>query len=302
MQSMGGAQPGAERRTIRRAHPERNLEAALEAQDIAPEGAALLVACSGGPDSVALASLIARLAMRHRWRVMLAHVNHHLRDSSWQDEAIVVSVGARLALQVRVADLEPRKTGDDEGGLREARYALLARLAEQSGAHAVLTGHVAEDQTETVLLALFRGTGMRGLRGIPVRRPLGPGIELVRPLLAFSHAALRDELGASALPYVRDPSNTNARYRRNALREALAGLREGFPRLDEAVARCAAIVAAELEPGGRASARRKLRQALEREVGLRDVPFERIEAALHARRGRVHIKDDVEIRIVRRAD
>jgi len=143
---------------------------------------------------------------------------------------------------------------------------------------------------------------MRGLRGIPVRRPLAPGIELVRPLLTFSHAALRVELGASALPYVRDPSNTNTRYRRNAVREALAGLREGFPRLDEAVARCAAIVAAELERGGRAGARRKLRQALEEEVGLRDVPFERVEAALRARRGSVHIKDDVEIRIVRRAD
>lgn len=287
---------------MRRAHPERNLEAVLEAQDIAPDGATLLVACSGGPDSIALTSLIARLASRHIWRVVLAHVNHHLRDSSWQDEAIVVSAGARLGLEVRVADLEARQTGDSEAALREARYALLARLASETGAVAVLTGHVAEDQTETVLLALFRGTGMRGLRGIPVRRPLAPGIELVRPLLPFSHAALRVELGASALPYVRDPSNTNTRYRRNALREALAGLREGFPRLDEAVARCAAIVASELERGGRAGARRKLRQALEAEVGLRDVPFERVEAALRARRGSVHIKDDVEIRIVRRAD
>jgi hypothetical protein len=72
-------------------------------------------------------------------------------------------------------------------------------------------------------------------------------------------------------------------------------LRDGFPRLDEAVARCAAIVAAELEETGVAGARRRLRATLESEVGLRDISFERIEAALGARRGRVHIKGGVEI-------
>ncbi len=158
-----------------------------------------------------------------------------------------------------------------------------------------MTAHVAEDQTETVLLALFRGTGLRGLRGIPVRRRLAPGLEIVRPLLRIGHDALETELGASALPYVRDPTNTNIAYRRNAVREALTGLRDGFPRLDEAVARCAAIVAAELEEKGVAGARRRLRATLEREVGLRDISFERIEAALGAQRGRVHIKGGVEI-------
>ncbi|MGH7715738.1 MAG: ATP-binding protein, partial [Vulcanimicrobiaceae bacterium] len=153
----------------------------------------------------------------------------------------------------------------------------------------------AEDQTETVLLALFRGTGLRGLRGIPVRRRLAAGIEIVRPLLQIGHEALEAELGANALPYVRDPTNANIAFRRNAVREALASLRGGFPRLDEAVARCAAIVAAELDTQGVAGARRRLRQTLEREVGLRDVSFERIEAALGARSGRVHIKSGVEV-------
>lgn len=289
---------------MRRAHPERHLEAALEAHEVAPDGATILVACSGGPDSVALAGLVARLAPRHDWRVVIAHVNHHLRESSWQDEAVVLSIGARLGLPVRIADLDPAGTGGDEAGMREARYAVLGQLAVELGARAVLTAHVAEDQTETVLLALFRGTGLRGLRGIPVRRPLAPGVDLVRPLLRFGHDAVHAELGASALPYVRDPSNTSTRYRRNALREALGGLREGFPRLDEAVARCAAIVAAELEGGSRARARSVLREALEREVGLRDVPFERIEAAIAARSGSVYIKKEkrANARVSRRAD
>jgi tRNA(Ile)-lysidine synthase len=280
---------------MRRAHPERGLESVLEKQKIAPKGATLLIACSGGPDSVALAGLLVRVAPRHAWRLVLGHVNHHLRESSWQDEAIVLSIAARLNLPVCITALDPAEVRTDEATLRDARYAALASLAREAGARVVVTAHVAEDQTETVLLALFRGTGMRGLRGIPVRRKLAEGIQIVRPLLQIGHEALEAELGASALPYVRDPTNTNIAYRRNAVREALAGLRGGFPRLDEAVARCAAIVAAELEEKGVAGARSRLRKTLESEVGLRDVSFERVEAALGARRGRVHIKRGVEV-------
>ena len=294
---------------MRRTHPERSLEAAIETQSIAPDGATVLVACSGGPDSVALASLLSRLAQRHRWRIVLGHVNHHVRESSWQDEAIVLSVAARLGLEVRIAGLEAGS--QDEARLRDARYSLLARMAADSGARVIATAHVAEDQTETVLLALFRGTGLRGLGGMPVRRRLGPGMELVRPLLQVGHVALAFELGAGALPYVRDPTNADPEHRRNAVRDALSGLRERFPRLDEAVARCAGIVASELAGDDLAAARRRLRATLEQEAGLRDVSFERIEAALGARRGRVHIKSGVEIvkeeqranaRVVRRND
>jgi tRNA(Ile)-lysidine synthase len=277
---------------MRRTHPERALEAQIEAQRIAPDGATILLACSGGPDSVALAGLCSRLAPRHRWRLILGHVNHHVRASSWQDEAVVLAVGASLGLEVRVHGLDPGRR--DEAGLREARYAALASMAAQAGASVVATAHTAEDQTETVLLALFRGTGLRGLGGIPPRRRLAPGIWVVRPLLRIGRRALHAELGASGLPYVRDPTNADPAYRRNAVRAALSGLREQFPRLDEAVARCAAIVTAELERDERAAARRSLRAALEREVGLHDVPFERIEAALGARRGRVHLRKGVE--------
>jgi tRNA(Ile)-lysidine synthase len=294
----------------RRAHPERNLEQLIGNSGIAPDGATLLVACSGGPDSVALASLVARVAPRHNWRIVLGHVNHHIRESSWQDEAVVLSIAARLSVPLEIAALDSGGHAD-EASLREGRYAALVDLAKTIGSTTIVTAHVAEDQTETVLLALFRGTGLRGLRGIPVRRRLGGAVDVVRPLLQVGHEALRAELAASALPYVSDPTNTNIAYRRNAIRAALESLRDGFPRLDEAVARCAAIVAAELEAGGAGDARRRLRRTLEREVGLRDVSFERIEAALGARRGRVHIKAGVEIlkgeksantRVVRRKD
>ncbi len=282
---------------MRGARPLAAIERHLEEGSVASDDATLLVACSGGPDSVALGGLMARLAPKHRWRVVLGHVNHHVRESSWQDECIVLAAGSRLGLPVRVAALRPPAgpAGRAEAALRERRYAALAGLAAAEGARTVLTAHTAEDQTESVLLALFRGTGLRGLSGIPPRRPLGPGVELVRPLLRIARRALHAELAAGLLPYVRDPTNDDLAYRRNAVRAALRGLREQFPRLDEAVARCAAIVADELEGVPRSAARRRLRAVLEEEAGLTDVPFERIEAALRARRGRVFVKHGIEV-------
>ncbi len=228
---------------MRGARPERSLDAAVRRALRAGRGVRVLVACSGGPDSVALASVVARVAAGGRCEAVLAHVNHGRRRSAGQDECVVLSVGERLGCRVLVA--RPPVARDDEAALREARYAALARLAADIGAPAVLTAHTAEDQTETVLLALFRGTGLAGLAGMPARRPLAESVELVRPLLRIARAELATELRNGGLPYALDPTNAELRYRRNALRRRLDGLREDFPHLDRAVARCAAIVAAE---------------------------------------------------------
>ena len=263
---------------MRGARPERALDALVRGAARFAPGARVLVACSGGPDSVALAALLDRLGRRAGWDVVLGHVNHGVRASASQDECVVLSVGARLGRRALVA--RPTVAGDDEASLREARYTALARLAADVGAGAVATAHTAEDQTETVLLALFRGTGPTGLAGMPVRRPLAEGVELVRPLLRVTRAELATELRRSGLPYALDPTNAESRYRRNALRGPLAALRVEFPSLDRAVARCAAIVRDELEGTARATARRRLRAYLRAGGGLRDVPFERIEALL----------------------
>jgi tRNA(Ile)-lysidine synthase len=208
----------------------------------------------------------------------------------------VLSVAARLHLGVRVATIAPG--GSDEAALREARYDALAAVARAERAAAVVTAHTAEDQAETVLLALFRGTGLDGLAGMPPRRELAPGIALVRPLLRVARERLHAELHASALPYARDPSNADPRYRRNALRTALAGLRSEFPHLDAAVARCAEIVRDEREALPRAALRDRVRERLATEGGLRDVSFERVEAVLRAVESggpaRVHVKEGVE--------
>jgi len=267
---------------MRGARPERALDAIVRRDAAFARGARVCVACSGGPDSVALASVLDRLAREDGVELILAHVDHGVRASALQDECVVLSVAARLGRRVRIA--RPHVADDGEAALRDARYAALAALARDERASVVVTAHTAEDQTETVLLALFRGTGPDGLAGIAPRRALAPDVELVRPLLRVTHAELAMELRRSGLPYAIDPTNAELRYRRNALRVPLDSLRAEFPHLDRAVARCAEILRDELAATTRAAERRALRERLREDGLLRDVPFERIEALLSSRR------------------
>jgi tRNA(Ile)-lysidine synthase len=226
---------------MRGARPERALDAAVRAAMRDAEAGRILVACSGGPDSVALASVLMRLQREPAERLVVGHVNHGRRAGSDQDECVALAVASRLGLPFAVA--HPHIERDDEQTLRDARYAALEQLARAHRCSVVVTAHTAEDQTETVLLALFRGTGLTGLGGIRRCRPLAEGIALVRPLLRVTHAELAVELCRNGLPYARDPTNAERRYRRNALRATLESLRADFPHLDRAVARCAAIAA-----------------------------------------------------------
>jgi len=266
---------------VRGAAPFAALEA-MVAEAVAPaQGEVLLVAASGGPDSTALAALLAAAARRSDARLVLGHVNHALRPGAWQDEALVLAAATALHAGVRTASLAPGP--HDEARLREERYAWLAAAAREAGARRVFAAHHAGDQTETLLLALFRGAGPDGLCGMAPVRALGPGVELVRPLLGVEPELLRAYCAAKHLPFALDPSNADRRYRRNAVRAALAELRPSFPRLDAAVARCAAILREERAGGARAGLRARLRTELQRTGGdVRDVTFERLDAAARA--------------------
>jgi tRNA(Ile)-lysidine synthase len=271
---------------MRGAQPFASLEAKVAGRVAPAAGETVVCAVSGGPDSVALAALAARAAERAGATVVLAHVNHALRESAWQDEAVVLSVGAALGVRVVTASLPPGPAGEER--LRDGRYAALAGLAARAGARRILCAHHARDQAETVLLALLRGTGPAGLAGMPAVRPLGPDLELTRPLLDVEPERLADYCAAEHLPYAVDPSNADLGYRRNAVRSALAELRASFPHLDAAVARCAEIVRAERAGDSRARLREEIRAALvSAGTGTRDVTFERLDAAAQAleRRG-----------------
>ena len=283
---------------MRGAKPLQALETAIaEKLAIAP-GERVVVAASGGPDSTALAALATRAAREPGGRVVLAHVNHGLRSTAWQDEAVVLALGAALGLAVHTRLLPPGSSAEEY--LRDARYAALGAMAREAGAARVLTAHHAEDQTETVLLALFRGAGPDGLAGMPAKRPLGVGLWLERPLLGIEPGELRAYCFAERLAFALDPTNADVTYRRNAVRSALAALRESFPHLDAAVARCAAILSDERQGAPRALARRRLRAELVASEGdARDLTFERLDAATRAlerkSRGRHFLRRGLEL-------
>lgn len=270
---------------MRGARPERAIEQAVEQGGVIRKGDRVLLACSGGSDSVALAAILHAIAKPLELQLSLAHVNHGVRASAWQDEAVVLRIAAALGIPVRVIALQPGKR--DEATLRDARYDALAALAGEQGASVIATGHNAEDQTETVLLALFRGTGPQGLAGMPSRRILSGDLELARPLLRFERAALRAYVQNAGLPYAVDPTNADLLFRRNAVREALTALRPLFPGLDAAVSRAAEVVGAELAVAPEASLRRRVRDRLRQHEALAGVEFHHIEAAVRAlERGR----------------
>jgi tRNA(Ile)-lysidine synthetase-like protein len=284
---------------MRRARPGAALETLVAENVGVSAGETLLAAVSGGPDSVALAALLADVARRADARVVLGHVNHGLRPTSWQDEAVVLALG--VALHVRVVAVSLPEGPSDEARLREERYAALVGMARDLNAARIFTAHHVRDQAETVLLALFRGTGPAGLAGMPPVRTLAEGIVLQRPLLGVEPADLAAYRAARHLPYALDPSNADLGYRRNAVRAALEDLRSAFPHLDAAVARCASIARDERAGEPRAAARAELRAALEASVGTRDISFERLDAAARALergdRGRHFLRRGVELHI-----
>ncbi|MGC8484047.1 MAG: tRNA lysidine(34) synthetase TilS [Candidatus Baltobacteraceae bacterium] len=267
---------------MRGAHPERDLERAILRDAALVAGRRLSVACSGGADSVALVALLSTLSERLEIQLRVAYVHHSTRRSAWQDECVVLRVGADFRLPVDTLAIDP--DAGDEATLRDRRYDALIEHARAWGNDAVVTAHHAQDQTESVLLALFRGAGERGLGGMRVRRPLAPEVELLRPLLAFDGEDLRAYCHARALPYAVDPSNAALDVRRNAVRDALDALRPRFPGLDRAVARAAKIAgnAADAEDVDRAAARRWLAGALARRLGREASEYERIDALLVA--------------------
>jgi tRNA(Ile)-lysidine synthase len=212
---------------------------------------AVVVAVSGGPDSVAL--LRALVALKRGDELVVAHVNHQLRGlESDADEDFVRNLHARLAaegaskLALRCFRADTAQTARHERANLEAvarkiRYEWLGQVAAETGARWIATGHTADDQAETVLHRLLRGTGLKGLRGIAPRRSLTSTAELVRPLLGMRRAevlAYLDDVGQS---YRTDSSNRDPRFTRNRIRhELLPLLEEEFnPRIVDVLARLA---------------------------------------------------------------
>jgi tRNA(Ile)-lysidine synthetase-like protein len=220
------------------------VERALRALGVEPTDP-VLVACSGGPDSAALADVAMTLARRGRLGpVTLVHVDHRLRPDSGQDAAVVQRLGSAGGARVRcVAVQVDRAVASLEQAAREARYQALDRELEAAGARWALTAHTASDQAETVLMRILRGTGVAGLAGIPWRRGA-----YLRPLLGVSRAAIEAHVAERGLAIAVDPSNRDERFMRNRIRHRwLPALARENPALEAALCRLAGAAAIEGE-------------------------------------------------------
>lgn len=188
------------------------LEAHIEAGDLLPGGAHVLIAVSGGLDSIVLLHTLHTLSNRFAFRLTAAHFDHAMREGSAADASFVEDVCARLRVPCVV-----RRTSEaigTESAARDARYRFLLSAAGKVKASRIATAHHADDQVETVLFRLIRGSGLRGMAGIPARRG-----RIVRPLLPFRRSEIEAYANAMQLGWREDPTNRDPEYAaRNRIR------------------------------------------------------------------------------------
>ena len=193
---------------------------------------AVLVGFSGGADSVCLLHFLRYLAAEKHFALAAAHVNHGLRGKAAQaDQRFCRQLCKELGIEFLTLKTDAKKYAEKfhlspEHGARKARYEAFVKLARKWGANKLALGHQLDDQAETVLLNLLRGTKAKGLGGIPVRRPLAKGIEIVRPLLCITRDETESYLQHNGLTHITDQTNFEDVYTRNWIRATLLPLLE----------------------------------------------------------------------------
>lgn len=215
--------------------------------------ARLVVGVSGGPDSLALLHALGHTIAPGQ--LIVAHLDHQLRPESAADATFVrqLAEAAGLDFYVKTVDVA-QMAGELQQSLEEAgrlaRYEFLADVARETGAAAVVTAHNADDQVETVLMHILRGSGLAGLRGMLPAMPLpnAPDIWLVRPLLQVKRSDIEDYCAAHGLQPLTDATNLDTTYFRNRLRHELLPLLESYsPQINRRLQNLANVVAADYE-------------------------------------------------------
>lgn len=286
------------------------MKKTLLQEGVCLRGKTLVVGLSGGPDSVALLDALSILSHEEGFTLFAAHLNHNLRQGSASDARFCGELCARLGVPFRVGSAQVRERAlRDGGGLEEAarreRYEFLRGTKDEVGASAIAVAHTRDDQAETFLMRLLRGSGGSGLASMRVVAG-----DIIRPLLGVSRAEVVDHLRSQKLSFCEDPTNADTHWMRNRVRhELLPYLESRFhPRIKEALSRTAGVLADEDEwlsgearkafstcalregnvlvlprsalAGNPALARRILRAALAEAGGLRGVGASHVEGIL----------------------
>ena len=223
--------------------------------------ARVVVAVSGGADSMAMLHLLTRLCTDWNLDLVVAHLDHNIRPESADDAAFVGEMARRWKLSFETARL-PRgaltQKGNLEATARRLRYQFLAQVAEKQQGDGcqveVAVAHTANDQAETVLMNLIRGSGVHGLAGMRAVRPLSlldepvPGVRIVRPMLDVSRSEIMVYLSEHDVPWREDPSNQDQTLVRNRVRhDILPRLRELNPSIIASLCRTASVMRGEVQ-------------------------------------------------------
>ncbi|WP_128896582.1 tRNA lysidine(34) synthetase TilS [Longirhabdus pacifica] len=230
----------------------QTVKQTIQQHHMLDQGDCVVVAVSGGPDSVALLHLLLNISKHTHWRIVVAHVNHQFRGEEADKEAAFVKHLAQdwgLVSEIAAIDvpayIEKTKKNTQEAA-RECRYQFLVETAIKHGATAIALAHHADDQAETVLMRFIRGSGTQGMSGMPFIRPHQDKVHIIRPLLNLSKQTLMAYLHDHTLSYCQDSSNLSSKYLRNKIRNELMPILETYnPQMSTTMNRLANVVAAD---------------------------------------------------------
>ncbi|MBI4352872.1 MAG: tRNA lysidine(34) synthetase TilS [Candidatus Omnitrophica bacterium] len=202
------------------------VEEANKEHHLFEPGEGLVVGASGGPDSTALLVLLSKLRKKYDWKIVAAHLNHglHKREAK-KYEALVQKTAGELGFPFYAKKVDLKKLAKKHGRSieemgRMERYRFFQALARKTDCRKIVTAHTLDDQAETVLMRILRGSGLRGLAGIPYKRPEG-AFWVVRPLLGCEKETIVRFLKESRIPFCEDRTNKSPLFTRNRIRHEL---------------------------------------------------------------------------------
>ncbi|MDZ7966291.1 MAG: tRNA lysidine(34) synthetase TilS [Nostoc sp. DedSLP03] len=207
----------------------------------------LLIAVSGGQDSLCLIKLLLDLQSKWGWDLGIAHCDHRWRSDSEANANHVENLAKTWGISFYLETAN--KPINSEAAARDWRYQVLSAIAQANNYQYIVTGHTKSDRAETLLYNLIRGTGADGLQALTWQRPVTTGIVLVRPLLEITRIQTEQFCQEFKLPIWEDSTNQNLQYARNRIRqELLPYLRDNFnPQVESALAQTAELLQAEVE-------------------------------------------------------